>query len=224
MRGHLTDTERAIIQVLFAYGVVEDSRLKDYIKRISKDLNEEIKFKETATTTSSSSSSSSIHPKLLELFKNINSSMDPYAFQIKTVCYNDQIVQEDGSKLNNFVFHHGIVNIDEDVYAKKFGTVLDEKSTKFFTKIAIRLVESKILSTTDIYGLKTDTKMTNTQIDDFLFTLQEQKWLARDPDTAYWKLGFRTYLELKSYLMDATENPGLQTLQVNTVLTHGTNG
>lgn len=215
MKRQLIDTERAIIQVLFAYGVVEDNQLKNYISRISKDLKEEIKFKEIATT------SPSIHPKLIELFKNINSCMESFSLQIKTVAYNDQIVQEDGTKVNNHVFYHGIINIDEDVYAKKFGTVLDEKSTKFFTTIAIKLVESKFLSTTDIYELKGDNRMSNAQIDDFLFTLQEQKWLARDPNTAYWKLGFRTYLELKSYLQDATENPGTQTLQLHTILTHG---
>jgi hypothetical protein len=83
------------------------------------------------------------------------------------------------------------------------------------------MVESKHLSTADIYALKEDSKMTNAQIDDFLFSLLEQKWLGRDEVTAYWKLGYRSYLELKGYLQDATESTGPQTLNLHTVMTHG---
>jgi len=40
MKEHLSKTEQAIIQMLFAYGIIEDKQLKTYINKISKDLKE----------------------------------------------------------------------------------------------------------------------------------------------------------------------------------------
>jgi len=53
MKEHLSKTEQAIIQMLFAYGIIEDKQLKTYINKISKDL------KEVSSLSLSSSSSSS---------------------------------------------------------------------------------------------------------------------------------------------------------------------
>lgn len=173
---NLNDVEKAIMQLLFAKGTIEDTRMKDYAKELHEDLP-------------GNGSDTSLN----DMFSNINEELRDYGFEVRTVC------QRIGNS-RNVIQYYGIANVEDDAVAKKFGTRLDQFEVKFFSDILSKLIETKKLTTTEVTDLK-HTTWNKSQTQDVLEKLQNEGWLDRD-DSNLVILGPRAYLELDTHIRE----------------------
>lgn len=166
--------EKAVFQLLVAKGFVSDDDLNNYVEQIKPD------FEHHDQPTS-------------DMFKKLNQSLRNMSLEIKSVRVQDSVDK------NVWRFYHGVVNIEEDFVSKEYGNQFTPEELKFFSSLALKLLEIKYMSTDDVLYLKNKKHGADAQLDRLLERLKAQGWLALD-DSSYWILGVRTYLELRSYL------------------------
>jgi hypothetical protein len=51
---------------------------------------------------------------------------------------------------NEWIYYHGIVNNEEDFIAKDFGSQFDAIELKYFSDIALKLLDEKYLASDDL--------------------------------------------------------------------------
>lgn len=177
--ARLTEIEQCVIQILFNFGILEDSKFKSFFDSIVQDYQTRYP---------------GYRPPLRDdLFKTINKQIRRFGIEIKTV-----IDRQDDE---NIILYHGIVNTEEDFTAKMHGGGnFDQVEIEFFNKLAIKLVLVGKFTTRDIEQSEaTPLKWSSSEVGVVLEKLYAKKWLARD-NRNYWVLGLRTFLELRTFI------------------------
>lgn len=189
----LDDVERSVIQILFAYGIVEDCVLEGMVNVIHQEH---------------SSSTRNPSKKIKDMFRRINTNLNLVSLNVKSV-----VVRDDENDV--FKYYHGIANIDEDKIAIEYGTTFSTQLVKFFTILMENFIDHKTLSTGDIHELKPSTfNGTMSDIDNFVSLLELQKWIKRN-DRGYYEFGYRSYLELKPCIENIIDTSSDDSIDVN---------
>lgn len=115
--------EHAIWMILMANRYIDDESLK----RIIEDVRSDFK---------------SNNDPVENIFENMNRDMKAISFQIKTC------VMKDGE--GRLTKYHSICNTEEDEISKQFGSSFNPNELKFFTLLALKLIEMKHLTTSEI--------------------------------------------------------------------------
>lgn len=212
--------EKCICQLLMGHGLLSDDALHEYLAVLVHNPSMAPNGRTGGSARSGSSSSSSSNSNrstllpLNEYFASINRKIRKLSLEIKSV---RQIARSGKGNLL-----HGIVNIEEDAVAKKWGkcslrpsiftntnagSKFDELGTKIFGIVARQLLTNTSMTTAElISAVKDDPSMAGaaaagreeTRISDLLKEMCADKWLSRN-DRNLWELGPRSYLELSSY-------------------------
>ncbi len=165
------DLDKKIFQIVHAHGTVTSAAILACVK----ELNSVFEFFTEVL--------------LHESFRRINASLRVFAIEIRSV------VMFDADK-NERVIYHGVVNTEDDSLSKQLGSDYTVAELNFFSSICMKLVDEKFLSTTELVALD---NFNPVQAGLFLAKLQASCWLQRD-ESNNWKLGSRTYLELRSFI------------------------
>ena len=197
----LTETEKAICQLLIQYGVLEDSKLENLVREINADLKNDGPMK-----------------PLKESFVRINANLRPLSFEIKSVVKsrckecnemsNTRVpVCSECSRegTSEWAYFHGMANTEECETTKNFGSDLAPEEIKFFSDLVQKLLDFHKQSTNDIYNLFKNEKLSGSQIDIVLEKLRLKGWIQRDRMN-FWEIGVRTYLECKQFLENVINN------------------
>jgi len=179
----LSHVEKCVIQVLLNHGIIEDLKLTGFISEITREYFKTLESGRDQNVDSIDKES---------LFQNINKNIRKFGMEVKS------IIERDGEKL---VYHHGVVNTEEDFIAKTFGAGhFDQTEIDFFNKLAIKLVQVGKHSTRDIEQSDArPMKWSDSDVGVVLGKLSEKRWLDRD-DRNYWVLGLRAFLELRRFI------------------------
>ena len=201
MAVKLTETEKAICQILIQYGVLEDSKLENLVREINADLKNDGPMK-----------------PLKESFVRINANLRPLSFEIKSVVKsrckecnemsNTRVpvcsaCSQEGT--SEWAYFHGMANTEECETTKNFGSDLTPEEIKFFSDLVQKLLDFRKQSTNDIYNLFKNEKISGSQIDMLLEKLRSKGWIQRDSHNV-WEIGVRTYLECKQFLENVINN------------------
>lgn len=188
----LDEEEKAINQILLAYGTIEDSKLERFVKDIAKGFQ------------------NSNPRSLTESFGRINRNIRQLDLEIKTVVrlkcnecgalsnFRTPTCESCPSKELELVRQHGLANTEEDDVSKDHGTELLPEELKFFTLVVQSLVERHYLSTDDMKdiakfkNLKEGEPPINPWLEpqtrNVLEKLNVNGWLQKD-DRSYWEIG-----------------------------------
>lgn len=204
MARQLSDTEKAITQLMIHYGIIEESKLLELVKAVRKDLG---------------GNDGNMKP-LKESFVRINVNLRFLGMEVKSVvkarCTNVECAKiynvrtptcANCSTAGSFewVYYHGIANTEECEVTKAFGSDLSPEEIKFFQDLVTKLLDVRYASVNDIYGLKIIPTWSNSQNDTVLEKLRLRGWLHRDTD-CQWEIGARTFLECKLFLEQLIQN------------------
>ena len=170
--------DRAIMQLLMAHGMIEDSKFKVMVEIVAEDLQVDERNIINNITLS-------------ERFKNININIRPLSLEIKSVVTRENETAE-------WQYFHGIANTDEDLISTNSGSKFDQTQIEIFAEVLGVLLEKTYLSTGDVQDLK-PSKWSNSECDNFLATLERLGWLRRN-NRSYWEIGFKSHLELRPLL------------------------
>eukprot|EP01040_Poterioochromonas_malhamensis_P006531 gene6531-7031_t len=200
----------SLFQIFSQYHCLSTTKLEEFLPLLQQDW-----LKET-------SSSSSLPPlELKTIFKTMNRRLRPLSFEVKTVAFrstgsggkttanatagnSSSRNTSSSSSSDEWEYYHGLVNIEEDIVSKEFGSVFTPLELKFFHLLSIRLAMTQHLSTSDIVQLKsldqnTFMKLSSHDIHSLLQRLEVELWVQRN-DRGFYVLGPRSFLELQSYL------------------------
>ena len=193
----MEQTEKAIIQLLIAHGIVENSILESEIEAIRKDFRNE-----------------KVRP-LRESFIRINVKLRKLSLEIKSIIKSKCVGCESITNIRaaicegcsdplarcEWVHYHGIVNNEEDFVSKEVGTELKPEEIRFFAGLTQKLLERNYVSTDEIYSIRND-KWINSDTDVVLEKLRAKCWLQRD-DRSFWEIGkySRKILEVSDELL-----------------------
>lgn len=206
----------SLFQIFSQYHCLSTTKLEEFLPLLQQDW-----LKETNKTSSASSSSSLPPLELKTIFKTMNRRLRPLSFEVKTVAIRSTTSggktsanattgnsssrnTSSSSSSDEWDYYHGLVNIEEDIVSKEFGSVFTPLELKFFHLLSIRLAMEQHLSTSDIVQLKsldqnTFTKLSSHDIHSLLQRLEVELWVQRN-DRGFYVLGPRSFLELQSYL------------------------
>ena len=191
----LTETEKAIVQLLTQHGVIEDAKLEKHVQAIKADFRHEPPVN-----------------SLKEAFGRINKNLRPLSYEIKSVVkvrcgeckamFNNKREQTctacHAAKLD-WVYYHGVANTEECDVSKSHGTDLSPEEIKFFIAMLRRLLRISA-TTVDMYGWKEHPSgWSHSQVDAVVEKLRINGWIHRDYN-GFMEIGVRTYLECKPFL------------------------
>mmetsp|Transcript_25223 Transcript_25223/g.42551 ORF Transcript_25223/g.42551 Transcript_25223/m.42551 type:complete len:226 (+) Transcript_25223:137-814(+) len=195
----LFGVEKCVGQILLNFGIVKDSELATYVNMLSED------FPDDPITT------------LPEMFKKINARLKAMGLQIRSLSVQERVIldqneeEEDedevpGDRLIR-VMYHGIVNLEDDFAAEKFGTNLKADELVFCKDCVERLVHNKYQSLHDLVYLSEHAKDCRqgwkSDMEALIGRLIDNKWLQRT-DRAFVELGPRAHLELRPLIESTT--------------------
>ena len=184
----LLDSEKALVQVLLARHLVEESELETVVERLRIDFP------------------SNEHLDLGKVFTKMNHNLKRSGLEVRTVIKKQETEEDDNAMEGagneaqfKWVKYHGIANLEEDFVAKEFGSGLEEQEIKLFADLIPVLLEKGVMNHEDCEYANTS-KIAKSRVSSVLKKLHEEGWLGREPHRGYWELGVRSYLELKSHL------------------------
>lgn len=179
----MEQTEKAIIQLLIAHGIVENSVLENEIAAIRKDYrNEKVR--------SLRESFIRMNVKLRKLSMEIKSLVKSKCMGCESITNVRPAICEscsDPLARNEWIHYHSIVNNEEDFVSKEVGTELKPEEIRFFSHLIQKLLERNYLSTDEIYNMRID-KWSHSDTDVVLEKLRMKGWLQRD-DRSFWEIG-----------------------------------
>ena len=202
---NLTETEKAICQLLTQHGVIEDAKLEKHVEAIKADFRHDPPMN-----------------SLKEAFGRINKNLRPLSYEIKSVVKvrcaecktmhnkREQTCAECQASTLDWVYFHGIANTEECDVSKNHGTDLAPDEVKFFVAMLNHLLRDSA-TTAEIYTWKGkgNANWSHSQVDAVVEKLRINGWVHRDYH-GRWEIGVRTYLECKPYLeslIKAVEQP-----------------
>lgn len=170
----LQEIEKAILQILIAYKVVESSILDENLESLRSD------YPNQAINLTSS-----------DIFKRANMHLRKLSMEIKTVLIRSEEERKS---------YHAIVNTADDYIATEFGSKFSDIELEFIREIFILLADIQQIGTTEIHNnarmLGVDHKQKSINIID---QLAEDRWLIRNA-RSYFEIGPRSYLEIRPFL------------------------
>lgn len=161
----LLEIEKVISQLLIAHGTVENNKLEKLLEVIIKDFKGE-----------------KLQP-LRNHFARINGNLRLLSMEIKSV----RMQNTDSSSSTKWLYHHGIVNTEEDAVSKDVGSEMSPDDIKFFSELIIKLLELNYMSTDDVYRIRHG-QWTVSYTDGVLLKLITKGWLQRD-ERSFWEIG-----------------------------------
>ena len=182
----MEQTEKAIVQLIIAHGIVENNILESEIEAIRKDFRNE-----------------KARP-LRESFIRINVKLRKLSLEIKSIIKSKCVGCESITNIRaaicegcsdplarcEWVQYHGIVNNEEDFVSKEVGTELKPEEIRFFSGLTQKLLERNYVSTDEIYSIRND-KWSHSDTDVVLEKLRAKCWLQRD-DRSFWEIGIHS--------------------------------
>ena len=179
----LDDFEKAISQILIAYGTIENAKLEALLEQIRKDFP-------GSTVRVLKESFARINTKLIKLSLEIKSVVRSKCRDCETITNIRAPTCESCSSpasKSEWVYYHGFVNTEGDAVSKDEGSELLPDEIKFFSELTQKLLENSYMSTDDVYGLK-NSNWTPSQTDIVLEKLRSKGWLQRD-ERSFWEIG-----------------------------------
>lgn len=178
--------EKAIFQILCAFGVISDTELRNHYETIKSDFEHN-------------------NQTLLDSIKALNQSLRNMSLEIRSI--NVKEGDEDEEVL---VLYHGLVNIEEDLVAKEFGigSNYTPEDMKLFSTIIQRLLYVKIMASDEIVALKPRSTSENS-VHALLRKLKAQGWLDHN-HRSDWIIGKKAYMELRSYFENVINSEGAE--------------
>jgi hypothetical protein len=188
----LQNIEKALVQVLLAKHIVEDSALLKLIETLKKDFGGMEGDIDLAAT-----------------FTRINKQLKRAGMEVRSVTVKQKVENDDddidvgnNDDENNMVWvkYHGISNSEEDLVSKEFGSSFTEPEVKVFADIIPHLLKDDVMSYADVERAGSASKLTRTHVADLLSRLESEGWMQREQNHGWWQLGLRSHLELKGHL------------------------
>jgi len=175
----LNNVEKAMIQVLMAQGIIEETKLQAIMASVAEELipGNRLVINDTK-----------------EMFKRINSNIRQLALEIRSVVHRNQDSE-------GFTFYHGIANIDEDKVAIDFGCKYSTTEVQYISSVFEYILQKNVSSSNELYDIRPKTWKSSTEANAIILSLVEEKYLSRN-DVGYFQIGIRAQLELRSLLED----------------------
>ena len=112
------------------------------------------------------------------IFKRMNNKLRLLSLEIKSVLIKD-------SESGVLIYHHGLVNLEEDQVAKDYGSNFSPIELQAFTKILVKLIEVNFMSSADIIKECKPDNWTSSMMDSLLMKFKTEGWLERNTSN-YW--------------------------------------
>lgn len=108
----------------------------------------------------------------------MNNKLRLLSLEIKSVLIKD-------SESGVLIYHHGLVNLEEDQVAKDYGSNFSPIELQAFTKILVKLIEVNFMSSADIIKECKPDNWTSSMMDSLLMKFKTEGWLERNTSN-YW--------------------------------------
>ena len=172
MNEPLQDIERALLQILIAYKVIEAPVLENIFKSLKIDYPDQ-----------------SNNSTLADIFKKLNAHLRKLSLEIKSVVIKSTTSSE-------MIYFHGIVNIEDDFIATEFGSQFTDLEIEFIREIMNLLLDLKKIGINEIRNIPI---LPINKASNVVDKLLVDKWLIRN-SVGYFEIGARSYLEIRQFL------------------------